>query len=83
MPLAGARLLYEAHPGGQPATTFVATVAHGDSVVFADARHDFPQHVGRRRGGRDSVLAWIDGTMHGVQRRIEFPYRRVPCPTAP
>lgn len=79
----GARLLYEAHPSGQPATTFVASVANADSVVFADPTHDFPQHVGYRRIGRDSVLAWIDGTVRGAQRRIEFPYRRVTCPAAP
>jgi hypothetical protein len=79
----GARLLYEAHPSGQPATTFVASVANGDSVVFGDPTHDFPQHVGYRRVGRDSVLAWIDGKMRGAQRRIEFPYRRVTCPAAP
>jgi hypothetical protein len=79
----GARLLYQAHPSGQPATTFVASVANGDSVVFAAPEHDFPQRVGYRRVGRDSVLAWIDGTMRGAQRRIEFPYRRVACPAAP
>ena len=79
----GVRLLYEAHPSGQPTTTFVASVANGDSVVFADPEHDFPQHVGYRRVGRDSVLAWIDGKMRGTQRRIEFPYRRVACPAAP
>ena len=79
----GARLLYEAHPSGQPATTFTATVANGDSVIFAAPGHDFPQRVAYRRIGRDSVLAWIDGTMKGAQRRIEFPYRRVACAGAP
>jgi hypothetical protein len=79
----GARLLYEAHPSGQPPTTFVASVANGDSVIFAAPAHDFPQHVGYRRVGRDSVLGWIDGIMRGAQRRIEFPYRRVACPAAP
>jgi hypothetical protein len=79
----GARLLYEAHPSGQTPTTFVATVANSDSVVFAAPEHDFPQRVGYRRVGRDSVTAWIEGTMRGAQRRMEFPYRRVACPTAP
>jgi hypothetical protein len=75
----GARLLYEAHPSAQAPTTFTATVANADSVIFAAPEHDFPQRVGYRRLGRDSVLAWIDGTMKGAQRRIEFPYRRVSC----
>jgi hypothetical protein len=77
------RLLYEAHPKGQPPATFVARVANADSVVFELPEHDFPQRVAYRRVGRDSVLAWVEGTLRGTTRRIEFPYRRVPCPTAP
>jgi len=79
----GARLLYEAHPKGQPSATFVAHLASGDSVVFELPEHDFPQRVGYRRVGRDSVLAWVEGTMRGTTRRFEFPYRRVPCPGTP
>ena len=79
----GARLLYEAHPSGQAPATFVATVANGDSVIFAAPEHDFPQRVGYRRIGRDSVLGWIEGTMRGSVRRVEFPYRRVVCAAAP
>ena len=78
-----ARLLYEAHPKGQPSSTFVARVANEDSVVFEAPEHDFPQRVAYRRVGRDSVLAWVEGTMRGTTRRFEFPYRRVPCPVAP
>ena len=79
----GARLLYEAHPKGQPSATFVARAANEDSVVFEAPEHDFPQRVAYRRVGRDSVLAWVEGTMNGATRRFEFPYRRVPCPAAP
>ena len=77
------RLVFEAHPHGQPTATFRALAATGDSVVFEAPEHDFPQRVGYRRVGADSVLAWVEGTMNGKSRRIEFPYRRVPCPTAP
>ena len=73
--------VYEAHPSGQPSTTFEATVANGDSAVFAAPAHDYPQIVGYRRAGADSVVAWIDGTVQGRSRRIEFPYRRVACAT--
>ena len=74
------RLLYVAHPRRQPTATFVARVATPDSVVFENPQHDFPQRVGYRRIGRDSVLAWIEGTQMGKAQRFEFPYRRVPCP---
>ena len=78
----GGRLQYVAHPRRQPVATFVATVASMDSVVFENKEHDFPQRVGYRRLGADSVLAWIDGTSNGKAQRFEFPYRRVPCPSA-
>lgn len=77
----GGRLLFEAHPKGQPSATFAARVATTDSVVFEAPEHDFPQRVGYRRVGADSVLAWVEGTMNGKSRRIEFPYARIPCPT--
>jgi len=76
------RLLFKAHPSGQPVATFTARVATQDSVLFELPEHDFPQRVGYRRIGSDSVLAWVEGTMNGKQRRIEFPYARVPCPAA-
>jgi hypothetical protein len=79
----GDRLLYEAHPHGQPTASFTARVATTDSVVFEAPEHDFPQRVGYRRVGSDSVLAWVEGTMKGKTRRIEFPYRRVQCATTP
>jgi hypothetical protein len=69
------QLVYEAHPRGQPPATFTATVANGDSVVFAAPEHDFPQEVGYRRVGADSVTAWIAGG----GKRVEFAYARVTC----
>jgi hypothetical protein len=78
----GDRLLFEAHPKDQPPATFAARVATADSAVFELPEHDFPQRVGYRRVGADSVHAWVEGTMNGTMRRIEFPYARVPCPTA-
>jgi hypothetical protein len=79
----GDRLLYVAHPRRQPVATFVAIAATADSVLFENPEHDYPQRVGYRRIGTDSVLAWIDGVNNGKQQRVEFPYRRVPCPAAP
>jgi hypothetical protein len=74
------KIVFEARPSGQPAAVFTATVAGPDSVVFAAPEHDYPQIVGYRRAGSDSVVAWIDGKVGEKRRRIEFPYRRVPCP---
>jgi hypothetical protein len=76
------KVIFEAHPSGQPAATFTATLAGPDSVIFAAPEHDYPQVVGYRRLGADSVVAWIDGMAGGKSRRVEFPYRRVTCPAA-
>jgi len=74
------KIVFEARPSGQPAATFTAIAAGTDSVVFAAPEHDYPQIVGYRRAGPDTVLAWIEGKVGGKSRRIEFPYRRVSCP---
>jgi len=75
------RLAYEAHPSGQAPAVFLAETVGDTSVVFANPQHDFPQRVGYRREG-DSLNAWVEGTSKGQVRRVDFPYRRVPCPGA-
>lgn len=73
------KIVFEARPSGQPPAVFSATSASADSVVFEAPEHDYPQIVGYRRSGADSVTAWIDGRQGGKRQRIEFPYRRVAC----
>jgi hypothetical protein len=70
------RLLFEAHPKGQPPATFAARAATADSVVFEAPEHDFPQRVIYRRCGED-LCAAIEGTVQGKQVRQEWRYRRV------
>jgi hypothetical protein len=76
----GGGLVFEAHPNGQAPAVFRATATSSDSIVFAAPEHDYPQTVGYRRVGTDSVLAWIDGNIQGKRERVEFAYRRVACP---
>ena len=47
--------------------------------VVENLAHDFPQRVGYRRLGGDSLIGWIEGTRDGRARRIDFPYARVAC----
>lgn len=75
----GGRLAYEAHPSGQATTTFMSKPISGREVVFEDPAHDFPQRVGYRSTGPGQLLAWVEGTMNGKARRIEFAYRLVNC----
>ena len=73
-------LTYHAHPSGQEGAIFTARAASDSMVVFENPAHDFPQRVGYRRIGTDSLLAWIEGSVQGTARRVEFPYARARCP---
>jgi Domain of unknown function (DUF6265) len=73
------RLAYEAHPSGQPSAVFTSSTISDTMAVFENPEHDFPQRVGYRKEGPDAMVAWVEGTENGKQRRVEFPYRRVPC----
>jgi hypothetical protein len=73
------KLRYEAQPSGQPAATFPQKILTDTLVEFEDPAHDFPQRIGYRKVGSDSVIAWIDGTTAQGPRKIEFPYARAEC----
>lgn len=73
------RLVYFAHPQGQAETEFISTAVADTMVMFENPQHDFPQRVGYRRRGADSLLAEVGGLDRGEQRTIVFAYRRVPC----
>ena len=74
------RLAYEAHPSGQESAVFMSREISDTSVVFENPTHDFPQRVGYERPGSDALSAWVEGSVQGQSRRIDFPYRRVSCP---
>lgn len=73
------RLVYEAHPSGQPSAVFLSREVSDTSVVFENMAHDFPQRVGYRRADGGGLAAWIEGTTKGQVRHIDFAYARVPC----
>jgi hypothetical protein len=75
----GGQLAYHAHPSGQPSAVFLSTSVTGSSVLFENPQHDFPQKVGYRRDG-DALSAWVEGTLNGKARRVDFSYRRTRCP---
>ncbi len=72
-------IVYEAHPSGQAPNTFPVKTLNDSLVEFEDPAHDYPQRVGYRRAGADSLIAWIDGTTPQGPRRVEFPYARATC----
>jgi hypothetical protein len=57
---------------------FLSRTLNDSTVIFENPGRDFPQEIGYRRIGSDSLVAWIAGESHGSTRRIDFPYQRVP-----
>lgn len=44
--------------------------------VFENIHHDFPQRISYQLRSQNNILAWIEGTVNGKFRTIEFPYSR-------
>lgn len=77
--LTGDTLVYTAVPSGQPEASFRSVELAADRFTVANPGHDFPQRIGYRRLGADSLLAWIEGAGGDGVARIEYPMRRVSC----
>ena len=75
----GDRLAFEVRPAGKPPVAFVSQSLDDSSVSFANAKNEFPQHLGYRREGPNTVVAWIEGSFQGEPRRVDFRYRQVAC----
>ena len=50
-----------------------------NEVVFENPEHDFPQRIIYRRDSADALFARIEGQEKGVDKGIDFPYRRTKC----
>jgi hypothetical protein len=75
--------VYAADPDTQRPASFRATVLTDTLLVFENPQHDFPQRIGYRRAGTDSLYAWIEGITPSVGRRVEFPFARMRCQPGP
>jgi hypothetical protein len=76
----GERLVFTAHPSGQPAAAFSSAAISATEVVFTNPEHDFPQSIRYRRAGSDSLVARVEGFNAGHPQAIDFPMARVACP---
>lgn len=73
------RLAYIAKPYNQAEATFPLKSASGQSVVFENPSHDFPQRILYRLVSEGRLMARIEGERNGQQRGVDFPMRRVAC----
>ncbi len=72
-------LVLTPRPAGQVAADFHLSRLQPGSAVWSNPRHDFPQVIGYRRLGRDSLAARIEGPGPGGTRSSEWRMGRVAC----
>jgi hypothetical protein len=77
----GGKPTFFAQPQGAPVTPFVAKSVQGQSVVFENLAHDFPQRVIYRREG-EVLHARIEGVEKGEASGMDWTYRAAPANTA-
>jgi len=70
---------YIARPSNQPEATFTLILHENQKAVFENPQHDFPQRIIYERISGDSLVARIEGTISGKERKSDFPYRKTVC----
>jgi hypothetical protein len=79
----GSEIFYMANPTGQnnhdQPVPFKLVSSSGGLMIFENKEHDYPQRVVYRVGpeGDRNLLAWIEGTINGRFKKIEYPYTRL------
>lgn len=68
-------LVYQAMPGGRPATPFPLKSATESRVVFENLEHDYPQRIIYWRDG-DRLCARTEGTIRGRDESEEWCWTR-------
>jgi len=62
--------------GNDSTVSFKLISANQGVYVFENIHHDFPQKISYQLQSQNNILAWIEGTINGNFRKIEFPYSR-------
>ena len=64
---------------GAKSTVFKLIKSSDNEVVFENAEHDFPQRIIYRRESTDTLFARIEGQEKGVNKAMDFRYKRSKC----
>jgi len=68
-------LLYQAMPGGRPATPFALKSSSDSKIVFENKEHDFPQRIIYWRDG-EHLCARVEGTIGGKEESEQWCWTR-------
>lgn len=64
---------------GAKSTVFKLLKSSDGEVVFENPEHDFPQRIIYRRESADALFARIEGQEKGVNKAMDFRYKRSKC----
>lgn len=64
--------------GAKP-TVFKLIKASDNEAVFENPEHDFPQRIIYRRESMEALFARIEGAEKGVNKAMDFRYKRSKC----
>jgi hypothetical protein len=62
--------------GNRSTVSFKLVSDDKGTFIFENKNHDFPQRIVYRKISENELLAWIEGTVEGKFRKIEFPYKK-------
>jgi hypothetical protein len=69
-------IVYQAQPGGRPATPFTLKSNDGTRATFENMKHDFPQRVIYWRKG-EQLCARVEGTINDKAQAEEWCWNRM------
>jgi len=64
---------------GKPPVSFKLIRSSDKEAIFENSAHDFPQRIIYRRISEDALFARIEGKDKGVEKGIDFNYKRSRC----
>lgn len=63
--------------GNEGKTNFKLISSANNTFTFVNKAHDFPQQIVYQNKSKTQLLAWIEGEIDGIKRKMEFPYLRI------
>lgn len=62
--------------GNNSKVAFKLISAENNTFVFENKEYDFPSRIVYKSLSNDKILAWIEGSVNGQFKKIEYPYTR-------
>ena len=65
-----------ANEKNSPAVPFRLVSSEDNEFVFENKSHDFPERIIYTNPTKDSLHAWIEGTINGERKKVDFRFSR-------